>query len=176
MWGKKVRVYYHGIPLFCVQCHTIGHSRADCDGNTLNWRDYIKKLRGNGINPELFGSWLGSNLSFSRESQNVPQPKFCKRSQELDDEDDEIDFDNLPPKMLKLIKQFQSSTPRVSPKNSASSSTKTSPKSNNKNFVTNRNRGRGNANSRDIVRAARQRRGGRGGRGGRGRGQTNTQT
>jgi hypothetical protein len=165
MWGKKARIYYHGIPLFCVQCHTIGHSRADCDGNSLTWRDYIKKLQGNGISSDLFGSWLSSNLSFSRESQNVPQPKFRKRSK--DDDDDDFDFDNLPPKMLKLLKKFQS-TPRVSADNSANTTPKTSPK--NKNFVTNRNnKGRGNANSRDIVKAARQRRGR--GRGNRGRGQ-----
>jgi hypothetical protein len=164
MWGKKARVYYHGIPLFCVQCHTIGHSKADCDGNTLNWRDYIKKLLGTGIKSELFGSWLSSNHSFSRESQTVPQPKFRKRSK-ADDDDEDFDFDNLPPKMLKLLKQFQSSTPKVSANSSSNSakSVKVSPKQKpkTKGPVT-----------RDIVKAARLRRGGRGGRGGRGRGQT----
>ncbi len=168
MWGKKARVYYHGIPLFCVQCHTIGHSKSDCDGNTATWRDYIKKLTGFGIKPELFGAWLSSNLSFSRESQVVPQPKFNRKSNEADDESD-IDFDNLPPNVLKLIRKFQSSTPRTSANNSVASSKKTSPPSNNKKALS-VNRGRGKPNSRDIVKAAKIRRGrGRG----RGRGQPN---
>jgi hypothetical protein len=127
IWGKKARVYYHGIPIFCGSCHDIGHSRAECGNKAVTWTDYIKNLAGTGIPLELFGSWLASNLSNTREAQqNIPQPNFNENESESesDSDDEEIDLKKIPPKMLKLLKKLKVSTPKSSAKKSEKKETK----------------------------------------------------
>jgi hypothetical protein len=158
MWGKKARVYYHGIPSFCVGCYTVGHVRADCEENSISWKDYINTLVDSGIEKRIFGSWFRSNLSLSRDSHaTYAQPSFKRRSTNNDDED--LTLETLSPKLLELFKKFQSSTPnntRRSPSrgpqgsNSRSSSTNSKPRNENRNRGRGRGRGRGaNNNTND---------------------------
>jgi len=109
MWGKKVRVYYHGIPLFCSLCYNIGHNR-NCPNNQITWKEYIDNLS-NGFRHELFGSWLSSDLSIARESQiDIPRPH---QEGVEDDADVEFDFNKIPSKMLNLLRK-KLSVPKTS--------------------------------------------------------------
>ncbi len=137
MWGKKARIYYHGIPLYCVSCNEIGHVKNECQSDPVSWKSYIQRLVKDGISSELFGAWLNSNLTSSRVSQyDVPRPQF-RRDEETEEEGDErppFDLSNLPPQMIQFFKQFNQSTPITSKKpNSKNSNTNSQ----------NRNRGRG---------------------------------
>jgi len=103
MWGKKVRVYYHGIPLFCVHCYEIGHNRFECANEQVTWKQYIDKLASGFKNTEIFGTWLTTNQSLARESQSdIPQPHLLDEEEESDEE---FDLHKIPPKMLKLLKK-----------------------------------------------------------------------
>ncbi len=138
MWGKKSRVYYHGIPLFCASCFTIGHARLDC-GETATWKEYINRLSKNGIPTELFGTWLTSFSNTRESQQNIPQPEFDKQDS---DSDSDIDFSNVPPKFLKLFKKLQSSTPKSKTKSKTQTKAKPKPDQN-RSRVRGRGRGRG---------------------------------
>ncbi len=153
MWGKKVRVYYHGIPFFCVNCYEIGHNRNDCPNKTISWKDNINYLVSTGINSELFGTWIDSNVSTTRESQSdVPQPFFetpknTEKNQSADeDSDSDIDFANLPPKVVSLLKKL-SSTPKSTSKSVNSdkkkSDAKFKAKTRQQDYFRGRGRGRG---------------------------------
>jgi hypothetical protein len=154
MWGKKARVYYHGIPGFCVACHETGHVKNDCDSDSISWRDYIKKLVADGVPKPLFGSWLATNITFSRSSQSdIARPIFRKRKSSSSDSDSDNDQDlsSIPPHMQKLFKKFLASTPNhsnTSSKNSTRSNSGSNKKSDSKKEEKrspsrNRNRGRG---------------------------------
>jgi hypothetical protein len=154
MWGKKVRIYYHGISSFCTNCYGIGHPRNECKEKSSTWTDYINYLVETGIPSRIFGSWLSSNLSTTRESEkDVPQPHFDNN----DDEDsDEYDINNMPPKMLKLFKKLQASTPKSMAKKSTQK-----PKKDKKESVVNvrgrgvlKPRGRGASSSRGRGKSA----------------------
>jgi hypothetical protein len=125
IWGKKARVYYHGIPIFCGSCHDIGHSRSECRNRAITWTDYIRSLSSTGIPSELFGSWLSTNLSTTRDTQPIAQPSFVDDDFEFsEDEDGQVDLSKIPPKMLKLIKKLKVSTPKSSAKIEAALKTK----------------------------------------------------
>ena len=122
MWGKKARVYYHGIPLFCSICYSIGHNNLNCDNKTASWKDYIDDLRDSGIPSEIFGPWLTSNLSSTRDcNAEIAQPQLASSDESDSDSDsgEEIDVKKLPPKYLKLFKKLQASTPKSSKKEKA---------------------------------------------------------
>jgi hypothetical protein len=119
MWGKKVRIYYHGISSFCTNCYEVGHPRNECKGKSSTWTDFINYLVSTGIPSKIFGSWLTSNLSTTRESEkDVPQPHFGGGNEDDDDDSDDYDINNVPPKMLKLFKKLQASTPKSMAKKS----------------------------------------------------------
>jgi hypothetical protein len=156
MWGKKARVYYHGIPSFCVGCYTVGHVKADCEENSISWKDYINTLLGSGIEKRLFGGWFRSNLSLSRESHVThAQPSFKrKNSSVVDDDDENLTLDTLSPKLIALFKKFQSSTPNANrSQNSQASSSNSKPQSakSNKSNNSNPNRGRGRGRGRGTT-------------------------
>jgi hypothetical protein len=52
--GKRARIYYHGIPPFCVLCYAQGHVRQECQNNPVSWNDYIEGLKDTGIPSALF--------------------------------------------------------------------------------------------------------------------------
>jgi hypothetical protein len=149
MWGKKVRVYYHGIPFFCVNCYEIGHNRNECPNKTISWKDNINYLLSTGISSEIFGSWIDSNVSTTRVSQSdVPQPFFetpktAEKEQTVDEDSDDIDFANLPPKVVTLLKKL-SSTPKSTSKNNQKSDSKFKAKNRQQDYFRGRGRGRGN--------------------------------
>jgi hypothetical protein len=160
MWGKKARVYYHGIPPFCVSCYELGHVKNSCKSGTISWRDYIHRLTDTGISKELFGSWLNCNLSAVETTQH-PQPSFGNRSKNSNSANESI----TPAQLLEFFKKFQSSTPNHTPtsqKSQNSNSSSNKPRSNlNSNSsaksnsgkkepdnVKNRNRGRGRGRGR----------------------------
>ncbi len=151
MWGKKVRVYYHGISSFCTNCYSVGHPRSECKSNSSTWKNYIDYLVSTGIPTKLFGSWLSSNLSTTRESEkDVPQPRFNTVNDSDSDDEGDFDFSNIPPKMLKLFKKFQASTPKSmakkstqKPKKTDKSDKKEPAKGRNNNNFRGRGRGRG---------------------------------
>jgi hypothetical protein len=150
MWGKKVRIYYHGIPFFCVTCYEVGHNRNTCPNSLISWKDYINFLIGTGISTELFGSWLESNISVTRENQsNVPQPFFeiDRAETEADPENEEIDFNSLPQNVVNLLRKLSSSTP-ISGKKAPLpiSDSKLKAKNRQQNYFRGRGRGRGNSN------------------------------
>jgi hypothetical protein len=149
MWGKKVRIYYHGISSFCTNCYDIGHPRNECKAKSSTWKDYIDHLVGSGIPSRIFGCWLTSNLSITRENEkNVPQPKLNADTVDSEDSDD-YDIDNIPPKMLKLFKKLQASTPKSMSKSSIQKAKKSEKKdSSAKGRGSNKGRGRGASSSR----------------------------
>jgi hypothetical protein len=160
MWGKKARVYYHGIPSFCVGCYTVGHVKADCEDNTISWKDYINDLLDSGIEKRLFGSWFRSNITLPRESHvKYAQPTLKRRNSNsnTNDDDEELTLETLSPKLIELFKKFQSSTPssnRRSPSRASNSRPNSNSKprndnnSNSKPRNDNRNRGRGRGRGR----------------------------
>jgi hypothetical protein len=59
MFGKKVRIYYHGMRKQCSNCYDLDHLRKDCTSPKLNWIGYVDKLRKTGkYEDQMFGSWL----------------------------------------------------------------------------------------------------------------------
>jgi hypothetical protein len=91
----------------------VGHVKNECTGSQISWRDYIQKLLESGVPKELFGSWIPSNISTSRISHTVPQPRLIP---EEDSDDEDFDLSEIPPKMLKLFMKFKASTPNSSAK------------------------------------------------------------
>jgi hypothetical protein len=163
MWGKKARVYYHGIPPFCVSCYGLGHVKNSCDSETISWRDYIHRLVDSGISKELFGSWLSCNLSVVESSKHA-QPSFSKRSKSSSTLNKSTDESITPHQLLEFFKKFQASTPNTTPlslksnSSSKASSSRSKPNSNSKikdssekksdSTNQNRNRGRGRGRGR----------------------------
>jgi hypothetical protein len=52
--GKRARIYYHGIPPFCVLCYALGHVRQECQNNPVSWNEYVDGLKDTGIPASLF--------------------------------------------------------------------------------------------------------------------------
>ncbi len=59
MFGKKIRVFYHGMPRQCNGCYQLGHMKWECTNDKLNWKAYVLQMRDSGkYEKHLFGSWL----------------------------------------------------------------------------------------------------------------------
>jgi len=77
IYGKKARVYYHGMPSFCTNCYLIGnffdtfslgatihvkilsgHSKSDCKNDSKDWWSYIVHLKAAKVPESYFGSWV----------------------------------------------------------------------------------------------------------------------
>lgn len=112
IWGKRARIYYHGMPRFCNRCFTIGHSKPGCGNTLVTWKAYIERLRQSGIRQEYFGNWLAVNV---RDTQpiltNVAQPSFTPKP---------IDENFLKRELVKFLQEIflthedESSTPSAS--------------------------------------------------------------
>lgn len=63
MWGKKPRLYYHGMPRMCLGCFSLGHLKHECTKPQKSWGDYVEILRSAGVPSELFGTWLTTNIT-----------------------------------------------------------------------------------------------------------------
>jgi hypothetical protein len=59
MYGKKVRIFYHGMMRQCNGCYKLGHMKWECKEEKSNWKTYVATLRSTGnFEDVLFGSWL----------------------------------------------------------------------------------------------------------------------
>ena len=59
MYGKKVRLYHHGMVKQCNNCFGIGHMKRDCKDQKVNWKGYAVRKTGR-FEDLMFGSWLES--------------------------------------------------------------------------------------------------------------------
>jgi len=58
--GRKVQVYYPGIPKACIKCFEFGHMKRNCKGVKVEWVERVAQLRATGaFKDEMFGSWIG---------------------------------------------------------------------------------------------------------------------
>jgi len=101
IFGKKARVYYHGMPLFCGGCHSVGHLKVDCRQDHTDWYffaaisyflnwcwwnlfnsrwGFIERLKSVGVPLELFGTWVNCNSSVNSSHRSaiakLPQPNL----------------------------------------------------------------------------------------------------
>lgn len=75
MWGKKPRIYYHGIPKTCNNCYNIGHLKVQCTSAPRTWWQYIESLKESGAIPEsYFGSWLTNSAQTDQPISQSPIP------------------------------------------------------------------------------------------------------
>jgi hypothetical protein len=59
MFGKKIRLYHHGMKKQCNNCYSIGHLKKDCDAAKVQWLEYVEKLRKSGrFEDQMFGNWI----------------------------------------------------------------------------------------------------------------------
>lgn len=80
IFGKKARIYYHGMPLFCGGCHNVGHLKLDCKLETTDWWGFIDRLRAASVPLEYFGTWINCNSSVNAAHRSainkLPQPNL----------------------------------------------------------------------------------------------------
>ncbi len=63
MYGKKVRLYHHGMHKQCNGCYEIGHMKRECQGQKLNWRGYVDQVRKTGkFEDVMFGTWIDTDV------------------------------------------------------------------------------------------------------------------
>lgn len=57
--GRKVKVYYRGIPKLCTKCFEEGHFRQDCANATTTWLEYVSNFieTHDHFDESLFGKW-----------------------------------------------------------------------------------------------------------------------
>jgi len=57
-FGRKMLVRYPGQPIVCGQCFDIGHLRAKCTNEKVEWAAYVKLVLREKVAPiELLGTW-----------------------------------------------------------------------------------------------------------------------
>jgi len=80
IFGKKARIYYHGMPLFCGGCHNVGHLKLDCKLDTTDWWGFIDRLKLASVPVEYFGTWINCNSSVNSAHRSaiskLPQPNL----------------------------------------------------------------------------------------------------
>lgn len=57
--GKKIKIYYSGIPGLCTNCYKNGHYKANCKNIKVRWIDHVERFidENHFIPLELFGRW-----------------------------------------------------------------------------------------------------------------------
>jgi hypothetical protein len=59
MYGRKVRLYHHGMDKQCNSCNEIGHMKQECKGTKINWHGNVQMVRKTGRFEDLMlGFWL----------------------------------------------------------------------------------------------------------------------
>jgi len=58
-YGRKMSIRYPGQPIQCGRCMDVGHLRADCKGENVEWASYVKYFVKEKIMPvEMIGTWI----------------------------------------------------------------------------------------------------------------------
>lgn len=58
MYGRKIRIFYAGMPKQCNNCLEQGHLKFECENEKKDWFSYIEELISSGnFNISLFGEW-----------------------------------------------------------------------------------------------------------------------
>lgn len=57
--GRKVKVYYRGMPKLCSRCYEEGHMKADCENTFTSWLEYVANFieMHPHFDEKLFGKW-----------------------------------------------------------------------------------------------------------------------
>jgi len=59
IYGKRVNVWYPGIPKQCNKCFDFNHVYKECTKEKVPWLDYVAKVLRTGVFKEkLFGTWI----------------------------------------------------------------------------------------------------------------------
>ncbi len=57
--GRKLQVFYPGIPKACNNCYQVGHMKRNCKAKKREWIDRVDEIRRSGeFEDELFGGWV----------------------------------------------------------------------------------------------------------------------
>jgi hypothetical protein len=57
--GRKVQIYYPGIPRSCNNCYQEGHVKRNCKSKKIDWLQRVIQIRQGGqFEDELFGGWI----------------------------------------------------------------------------------------------------------------------
>jgi hypothetical protein len=57
--GRKVQIYYPGIPRSCNNCYQEGHVKRNCKSKKIDWLQRVIQIRQSGkFEDELFGGWI----------------------------------------------------------------------------------------------------------------------
>jgi hypothetical protein len=85
MYGKKVRLYHHGMLKQCNGCYALGHMKRECKGTKINWRGYVDQMRRTGKYEDvMFGSWINSDVQM-KDVQESEKESTQKRTPEKRD-------------------------------------------------------------------------------------------
>lgn len=58
MYGRKIRIFYAGMPKQCNNCLEQGHIKSECESEKKDWFSYIEELISSGeYHIDLFGDW-----------------------------------------------------------------------------------------------------------------------
>jgi len=72
MFGKRIRLYHHGMKKQCNQCFGLGHLKKDCESDRITWMEYVEKLRNTGkYEDQMFGSWLDKDRTGAQGNQGA---------------------------------------------------------------------------------------------------------
>jgi hypothetical protein len=81
MFGKRVRVFHHGMHTQCNGCFELGHRRWECKNKKINWREYIEVMRKtNQFEDRLFGTWIEEPKAGQNQNQNQKKDEEDLRS------------------------------------------------------------------------------------------------
>ena len=73
MWGKKIEIYYRGMSQLCMKCYQPGHKRNDCQGEKVEWMDYVCDFIDKNeeyFDRSMYGKWFSIAKKHAR---NRPQ-------------------------------------------------------------------------------------------------------
>ncbi len=57
-YGRKMSVVYRGQPILCGACYQIGHVRAKCSADRVDWMTYVRDfIRQDLASRDMLGRW-----------------------------------------------------------------------------------------------------------------------
>ena len=126
MFGKKVRVFYHGMMRQCNGCFGLGHLKWECKNPKANWRGYVASLKATArFEDQLLGSWL--EVKEAKEDPKKTDEKNAEGAEKGKGENKKGEKDlrellNDPSQLRKALESFVSKNKRRSPSRRSSRS------------------------------------------------------